>query len=109
MFDSSYIDPYVVLLRRSVHHGVDSGKSFLKFDFTLEFEPDNPAPASSSISDHGRRRVCIMAIIPTVPESIDIFRYVYDALDLPTEEYFFQYHCDFKAIAIATGIITSLQ
>jgi len=92
-----------VTIFRSVHHGVDSGKKFLKFDFTLEFEPDTPAPSSSTVPDHGRRRVCLMAILPCVSESIDVFREVYLALDLPTVEYFFQYHCDFKAIAIAIG------
>ena len=86
---------------RSIHHGVDSGKGFLKFDLTLEFEPDTPS--TSDIPDHGRRRVIIIAILPDVSESIAVFKHVYDTLQLPVDQYFFQFHSDFKAICIATG------
>ncbi len=87
---------------RAVHHGVDSGKDFLKFDFTLEFEPDTPS--SSATPDHGRRRVIIIAILPHIAESIAVFRHVYDLLQLPTDHFFFSFHSDFKAISIATGV-----
>ncbi len=98
----------ILCIYRSVHHGVDSGKKFLKFDFTLEFKPDTLAPSSSTVPDHGRRRVCLMAILHHVPESIEMFRFVYEALDIQTEQYFFQFHVDFKAITIATSTIPDM-
>ncbi len=49
-----------------------------------------------------------MAFLSHVPKSIEVFRFVYEALDLPTEQYFFQFHADFKAIAIATGTIPDM-
>jgi len=58
-------------------------------------------------SDHGRRRVLLMAILPHTPEKIDVFRHVYDGLhqlmlhSIPDVSKTF--HSDFKAIAIAIG------
>lgn len=34
----------------------------------------------------------------------EVFRDVYEQVDPPTEEWFHSLHCDFKAIAITTGI-----
>ena len=47
---------------KSIHHGVDKGKGFLKFDLTIEFQTESKSP----ISDHGRHRVLMIAITPEV-------------------------------------------
>ena len=52
----------------------------------------------------GRRRVLIVAIIPGLHESNDIFLRVYEQLALPVDEYFHTFHADLKAIAFATVI-----
>lgn len=87
-----------------VHHGVDSGKGFLKFDLTLELSPHKSSHSSMfNQSDHGRRRVIVLAVLPKSPETIDVFRYVYDRIKLPTKDFKHSFHSDFKAIGIATG------
>ena len=85
---------------RIVHHGCDSGKGFLKFNQTLEFETP---PLEDAVSDQGRRRVIITAITPYTPESSHIFHFVYNKLQLPVDEVFHTFHSDCKAIAYATG------
>jgi len=86
---------------RIVHHGCDSGKGFLKFNQTLEFE--TPPLSDIAISDQARRRVIITAVTPHTPESSHIFHTVYDHLQLPVDEAFHTFHADCKAIAYATG------
>ena len=58
-------------------------------------------------SDHGRRRVLILAIIPRAPENISVFRHVYDGLRklklISLNSVLWTYHSDFKAIGIAIG------
>jgi len=58
-------------------------------------------------SDHGRRRVLILAIIPRAPENIAVFRHVYDGLRKlklkSLKSVLWTYHSDFKAISIAIG------
>ena len=86
---------------RAVHHGVDAGKGFVKFDLTMEFETkaDN-----SDISDQSRRRVIIIAIAPEVAESNSVFGEIYKLLALPVYQHFHSFHADLKAIAYGTGI-----
>ncbi len=86
---------------RLIHHGVDSGQGFLKFDLTIEYEPTVP---ESKMSDHSRHNVILVAILPDVAESGDVFRQVYELLQLPVDTFFHSFHADFKAIAYATGI-----
>ncbi len=85
---------------RSIHHGVDSGQGFLKFDATIEFE----TKVDSSVPDTGRKRVLILAIAPHVKEANSVFSQVYSLLNLPVDLHFHSFHSDFKAIAFATGI-----
>jgi len=93
---------------RAIHHGVDSGQIFLKFDLTIEFETKSD---SSDISDQARRRVIIIAICPEVAESNFVFAEsnfvfaeVYNLLRLPVDQHFHSFHADLKATAYATGI-----
>lgn len=86
---------------RSVHHGVDAGKGFLKFNLTLEFETEEK---NSKISDQARYRVILVAIAPGVSESNSVFHEVYNRIRLPTNQFFHSWHADLKAIAYGTGI-----
>ena len=86
---------------RIVHHGVDNGKGFLKWDMTLEFEPEEKAV---KIPDNSQKRVIMLCVIPEAAESNALFAEVYRLLNLPVDEYFHSFHADLKAIALATGI-----
>jgi len=85
---------------RAIHHGVDSGQGFLKFDLTVEFE----TKCDSLISDQSCRRVILIAVCPEVAESNSVFAEIYRLLLLPVEQHFHSFHVDLKAIAYATGI-----
>ena len=85
---------------RSIHHSVDSGQGFLKFTLSIEYE----SQSECKLSDMGRRRVLIFAIVPDVKESNDVFRQIYAMVDMPVEKYFHTFHSDLKAVAYATGI-----
>lgn len=85
---------------RAIHHSVDSGKDFLKFTLSIEYE----LPTERKISDMGRRRVLLVAIAPGVKESTEVFRKIYTMLNLPVHQYFHSFHADLKAVAFATGI-----
>ena len=86
---------------RSIRLGVDSGKGFLKFDMTVEFEPEEKTPA---VPDHSQKRVILLCVIPNAEESNALFAEVYRLLALPVHDYFHSFHADLKAIAYATGI-----
>ncbi len=92
---NTHVEQQFQLPLRSVHHGVDCGKGFIKFDEEYEFESKD-TPIMS--------KVIITAIAPAVSESYSVFKDVFERLSLPVAEHYHSFHADLKAIAHATGI-----
>lgn len=66
----------------------------------MEFEP---SADDIQVSDSGRLRTIITALLPNAPESVHLFRTVYELLEPPLKEAFHYLLGDCKAIALITG------
>jgi len=63
---------------KCLHMGGDFGQEFLKVDFTIEWQQ----PIDDDQSDHGRRRVIIIANLPKVHETYDAIRRIFKQLNI---------------------------
>lgn len=73
-----------------VHLGADSGQSFLKVDFTIEFgerDPDAPpiSELDADIDHHSRRRVIVVACVPIVKENYANLEYIFNTIGFPPD------------------------
>ncbi len=88
---------------RRVHIACDSGRSFLKVVATIEWVHD--PSYTSQIPSNSRRRVIILAIVPTTKESYEILKDVFHRVNFPTD-LDFVFIGDLKVLNICLGLST---
>ena len=92
----------------TVHLGADAGQEFLKIDFTIDFgERDLDATAISShdstIRDHSRRRVIVVACVPVIKETHCNLKHLFDIISFPTDVRFI-FIADLKLDNLVLGL-----
>ncbi len=89
---------------RRVHLACDAGRKFLKVVATIQWQ--DHASSSSTVGDHSRRRVIVLAILPLMKESYDLLTDVFHRIDFPSDIDFI-FIGDLKVLNICLGLSTS--